>query len=391
MSRRANVPLSSLLTPWQHPHPVKPHVSYPIAGVFGFGRGMISRPAVLGSEISATQLFQIKSGQLIYSKLKAFEGAFAITAEPDHGRFVSSEFPTFDIDTTRVHSSYIAWYFRRPSFWRDIRGQSTGTVNRRERLHPDQLLRHEVALPPLDEQRRIVDLLERAAGIRRLREQALAKARAIVPALFLDMFGDPASNPKRWPVTRLGSVATRMSDGPFGSNLKTEHYAQEGIRVWRLQNIGVGFPIEKDRAHISEAHFARLKKHECLPGDVIIGTLGEPNLRAFIQPGTIPLALNKADCVQFRPNPGVCHAEFICWLLNMPGTLRLAQSQITGQTRARLSMGRLREVHVPVPPLDEQHRFAERVIDLRSIIAQQERSLAAARELERSLMARLLG
>jgi type I restriction enzyme S subunit len=63
-----------------------------------------------------------------------------------------------------------------------------------------------VPFPSLDEQRRIVDLLGRAAGIRRLREEALAKARAVGPALFLDMFGDPGANPKGWPVAPLGKV-----------------------------------------------------------------------------------------------------------------------------------------------------------------------------------------
>ena len=61
-------------------------------------------------------------------------------------------------------------------------------------------------LPPLDEQRRIVDILNHAASIRRLREQAQAKAREIIPALFLDMFGDPATNPKGWKRRTLGEL-----------------------------------------------------------------------------------------------------------------------------------------------------------------------------------------
>jgi type I restriction enzyme S subunit len=63
-----------------------------------------------------------------------------------------------------------------------------------------------VPLPPLDEQRRIVGLLDRAAEIRRRADAARAKARAIIPALFLDTFGDPATNPKGWPVVTLGDL-----------------------------------------------------------------------------------------------------------------------------------------------------------------------------------------
>ena len=62
------------------------------------------------------------------------------------------------------------------------------------------------ALPPLDEQRRVVALLDRAAEIRRRAEAARAKAGAIIPALFLETFGDPATNPKGWPIVAVGDL-----------------------------------------------------------------------------------------------------------------------------------------------------------------------------------------
>jgi type I restriction enzyme S subunit len=168
----------------------------------------------------------------------------------------------------------------------------------------------------------------------------------ILPALFLDMFGDPASNPKVWASRSIGSLATKMSDGPFGSNLKSDHYTPEGIRVFRLQNVGVGYLNDSDEAFISMDHFRSLSNHECRPDDVIVGTLGEPNLRAFVHPPEIPRALNKADCVQIRVNPEVATPEWTAWLLNMPGTLSIANKLVTGQSRTRISMGRLRNLEV---------------------------------------------
>ena len=61
-------------------------------------------------------------------------------------------------------------------------------------------------VPPLAEQRRIVDILSRAEGIVRLRRDAEKKAAELIPALFLDMFGDPATNPKGWPTCRIGEL-----------------------------------------------------------------------------------------------------------------------------------------------------------------------------------------
>ena len=70
-----------------------------------------------------------------------------------------------------------------------------------------------VPLPPLDEQRRIVGLLDRAAEISRRADAARGRARAIIPALFLDTFGDPATNPKGWPVEPLGDHISMVGGG----------------------------------------------------------------------------------------------------------------------------------------------------------------------------------
>lgn len=215
-----------------------------------------------------------------------------------------------------------------------------------------------IPLPPLSEQRRIVEILDQANRLRRLRVEAHAKADRILPALFVRMFGDPATNPMRWPSRPLSDLAIKFSDGPFGSNLKTSHYTASGVRVLRLQNVGVGTLLDDDKAFVSLEHFATLSKHECLPGDVIVATLGEPNLRAFVLPPRMLRALNKADCVQIRPKPESAVAEYLCWLLNLPSTVQMAKRLVHGQTRTRISMGLLRELSVPVPDYELQMRFA---------------------------------
>jgi type I restriction enzyme S subunit len=132
-----------------------------------------------------------------------------------------------------------------------------------------------------------------------------------------------------------------------------------------LQNIGVDAFNDDDKAFISASHFEGLKKHSCVPGDILIGTLGDPNLRACIQPPHIPIALNKADCVQMRCDPKRALAEYVCALLNCPSTERMAQDKIQGQTCLRISMGRLRELRVPVPPIERQFQFAEIIHEIR--------------------------
>ncbi|MCU0731615.1 MAG: restriction endonuclease subunit S [Hyphomonas sp.] len=249
----------------------------------------------------------------------------------------------------------------------------------------DVLRKLQIPLPSLLEQRRIAAILDQADGLRRLRRDSLARLGDLGQAIFYEMFGDPATNPKGFARMRLGDTALVFSDGPFGSNLKSSHYVEQGVRVIRLQNIGVGELIDKDKAFVSPAHFAKLRKHRCLPGDVLVGTLGDPNLRACIQPIWLEEALNKADCVQIRTNPKVATNSFICALLNVPSVEMMAHSIVQGQTRARISMGRLRELVVPVPPIREQERFS----DLMNTLADQKKDVVTAIEHADALFASL--
>lgn len=243
-----------------------------------------------------------------------------------------------------------------------LHGATMKHVNRAE------FLSTQIPLPPIAEQRRIADILDHADLLRARRRESAAMLGDLASVLFLDMFGDPARNPRSWPLVTLGSLAAKFSDGPFGSNLKSSHYVEDGVRVIRLQNIGVGKFIDEDRAYITNDHFSSLRKHECRPGDVLIGTLGDPNLRACIQPASVPLALNKADCVQMRVDTARAKPEYIAALLNQPSTAKMALSLTVGQTRLRISMGRLRTLLVPAPPVDVQHEFSAKVEAIESSV-----------------------
>jgi len=215
-----------------------------------------------------------------------------------------------------------------------------------------------IPLPPLPTQKKIVAILEKAEKLKGWRREADELTDELLKSTFLQMFGDPVKNPKGWEIKKLKETSDKFSDGPFGSNLKTEHYRNNGIRVIRLQNIGVNEFLDKDKVYVSEKHYSNLKKHSCVPGDIIIGTMGSPNLRACILPKSIELAINKADCIQCRPNKNLATSEYLCQLLNLPSTLIIASNMIHGQTRSRLSMGNLSTLSIPIPPLELQKQFS---------------------------------
>lgn len=156
-----------------------------------------------------------------------------------------------------------------------------------------------------------------------------------------------------------GEGGQGLCDGPFGSNLKTAHYTEEGPRVVRLQNIGDG-EFRDEEAHISEEHFERLRKHEVRAGDLVIASLGEVLPRACVVPGWLGPALVKADCIRFRPTPNAA-GLYLRLALNSPPVRQRTTDKIHGVGRPRLGLTGIREIALPLPPLAEQHRIAAEV------------------------------
>ena len=179
-------------------------------------------------------------------------------------------------------------------------------------------------------------------------------------------------------VDQLAAAETNsITDGPFGSNLKTEHYTESGPRVIRLQNIGEGVFVD-EQAHIAEAHFARLQKHRVYANDILIAGLGEKLPRCCIVPESLGLAIVKADCIRFKPHKHAL-SKFLNAALNSESVRQRTKDIVHGVGRPRLNLGEIKSISIPLPPLAEQTRISAEV----------ERRLSVAEELETAVAANL--
>ncbi|MBL8188945.1 MAG: restriction endonuclease subunit S [Acidobacteria bacterium] len=169
-----------------------------------------------------------------------------------------------------------------------------------------------------------------------------------------------------------------ITDGPFGSNLKTEHYTSEGPRVIRLQNVGDGLFLDA-RAHISQTHFERLSKHRVYPGDLVIAALGEKPPRACVIPESVGPAIVKADCIRLNSDTSLAMPHYLNFVLNSEPTRKRTSDVVHGIGRPRLNLGEIKAIVLPLPPLGEQVQ----------IVAEVERRLSVADEIEATLDAEL--
>lgn len=162
--------------------------------------------------------------------------------------------------------------------------------------------------------------------------------------------------PYGWEWATVGSIAESLVDGPFGSNLKTEHYQPTGVRVIRLQNIADGRFDDTDRAFIAPSHAGTLSRHEVRSGDLLIAAMGDVLPRVCLAPPHIGRAIVKADCFRLRPRRDVS-AAYISYVLSAPQTRKRASTQIAGVGRPRLNLRKVAALEIPIPSIAEQGRI----------------------------------
>lgn len=247
-------------------------------------------------------------------------------------------------------------------------------------------------LPPLEEQRRIVGLLDRAAEIRRRADTARAKTRAIIPALFLDMFGDPA---KDWPETTIEDILAKQANairtGPFGSQLKHSEFTDEGVPVLGIDNVVDNeFKWAKPR-HLPREKYEVFKRFRVFPGDVIVTIMGTTG-RVAVAPADLPECMNTKHLCAFTLDCSLAHPRFVQGaLLFDPSVRAQARGKANGQIMEGWNMGIVRSMRLRLPPLPLQTAFAEQTQRLEATARALDTAATKAEAMAAALSAEVFG
>lgn len=200
--------------------------------------------------------------------------------------------------------------------------------------------------------------------------------------------------PLGWEVKSVANVTESVIDGPFGSNLKSEHYVDEpGVRVVRLQNIQVGFYDNRDSAYVSERHALLLARFSVLPKDVLIASLGDDRFqagRACCYPSDLGPAINKADCFRVRAERSQALPEFLMLTFNSERMRPELTKLIQGVTRQRINVGNFKRLSVAMPDLSEQNAIVEGFESATKPILELNAELSELQRLKSGLMQDLL-
>ncbi len=239
-----------------------------------------------------------------------------------------------------------------------------------------------VPLPPLDEQRRIVDILNRTARIETLRKLAGERLREFVPALFVRMFGDPVTNPMKWQSEKLSSLGT-LDRGRSRHRPRNAAHLYGGpypfVQTGDIANCG-GLVTRYSQTYSD----AGLDQSRMWPS----GTLCITIAANIAMTGILTFDSCFPDSVVgFRPGKAVT-VEYVQTIIDLmqkrleEGAPRAAQRNI--------NLGVLRNLTVPTPPVNLQRRFSDIVDVARAYAHVGEASTSTARRLTKSLSTEFL-
>ena len=214
----------------------------------------------------------------------------------------------------RVLGEYLWHFVRQPLFREAAKKSFTGTAGQ-QRVPKSFVENALIPVPPLDEQRRIVDILSRATRIEALHRRVLERLREFVPALFVKMFGDPDRKPTRWPQRQVRDVCD-VQGGLQVSKKRSVHPLE--VPYLRVAN------VLRDRLALDDIKPIRLTEAELmrtrlLPGDLLIveghGNAAEIG-RAAVWDGQIQTCVHQNHLIRARPDRTLLEPAFAAAYLN---------------------------------------------------------------------------
>lgn len=211
--------------------------------------------------------FNVKPNDLIISCAGTI-GKVAIVPYEALPRVINQALMRIRPNTDIILCRYLKWLLKSPKYQRDIFGKSAGSALK-NLAAISEIKKCKIPLPPLEEQRRIVTILDKADGVRRKRKEAIRLTEELLRSTFLEMFGDPVTNPKGWRKISLGELlAEPLQNGAY---FPKERYveAPDGVEMVHMSDAFYNF-VERGQLKRVQVTSEEFEKYKLIPNDVLI-------------------------------------------------------------------------------------------------------------------------
>ena len=370
-------------------HPSEVDAATPYLGLEHLdGDGGIDCTQTIGSAELKSNKFQFSDRHVLFGKLRPY---LRKIVRPEFSGVCSTDIIPI-LPKEGVSRDYLFYFLRTPDTVKLATSRCSG-VNL-PRLSPKQLASFRIPLPPFDEQKQIVEILDKADALRAKRRDSLAQFDTLTQSIFLDMFGDPATNPKGWEVHGLTNVFW-LQEGP---GVRNWQFKESGIKLLNVSNIlkSGELDLSKTDRHLSTDEVQKKYSHFLVEaGDLVIASSGisidwDNLLRtrsAFVKDEHLPLCMNTST-VRFKATHGVSDLRFLQHWLQSHEFRRQITREVTGSAQKNFGPTHLKRLRITLPPFDLQCRFAAIVESVKQRMTSQRAHLAEIDTLFASLQHR---
>jgi type I restriction enzyme, S subunit len=299
------------------------------------------------------------------------------------GALATGEWTILRADSRKLDSHYL-YYWITSSFSRKALRDIVKGIH----LYPKDVQRLEIPLPPLEQQRRIAAILDKADELRGKRRQAIEKLEKLLQSVFLEVFGDPVTNPKSWDECHLGEVANITSGVAKGRKFGNKNTVE--VPYMRVANVQDEHIVLNDVKTI-EVLPEEVQKYALLTGDILLTEGGDPDKlgRGAIWQGEIEPCIHQNHIFRVRVKNDNLLPEFISPLIGSQRGKRYflsAAKQTTGI--ATINMSQLKRFPLLLPPIELQKKYFDLSKSIENKLLVFEKSLGELNTLFHSLQHR---
>jgi type I restriction enzyme, S subunit len=254
-------------------------------------------------------------------------------------------------DPERVDSNYFYHLLGSDLLKRRFSALAAGAVVKN--LNIDLVKGVEIPLPPLPEQKRIAAILDKADAIRRKRQQAIQLADDFLRAVFLDMFGDPVTNPKGWEVSSLDQYLEFLTSGSRGW---AKYYSDSGSKFIRIQNVGKNKLLLTDMAYVNAPKGAEAARTKVQAGDVLLSITADLG-RSSVVTSDIEGGYVNQHLAILRLNKYELNSRYLSAYLSSDAGVRQFFVKNKSAVKAGINFSDIRSLEIQVPPISLQRSY----------------------------------
>jgi type I restriction enzyme, S subunit len=339
------------------------------------GGGFVSVRTIEEGELASSK-FAFTRRHLLYGKLRPY---LAKVARPNFEGICSTDILPI-LPGPDLERDYLAWLLLSPQMIAQASARATGA--NLPRLSPDVLAKMLILLPPHPEQRLIAAILDKADGLRAKRRAALKKLDELTQSIFLDMFGDPGTNPKNWPKMAIGDL-TEVAQTWNPGNQPNKEFIYIDISA-----------IDQGKKQITAARNVLGKdapsraRQIVKKGDILVSTV-RPNLNAVAQvPEKFDGATVSTGFCVLRPRSGEIISSYLFALVQFKAFVNAMVRQATGASYPAVTDNIVRGWKAPIARYDLQETFENKMKQIMQVKLVYENTLKESNALFASLQYR---